>query len=439
MGWKKIITSLSNAVLNSLTTTGNVSASGNLYADLPSNSSNNGLVVVQDPDTGKLFKTGSYGGGSSGGTTEFDVGGTTGVLTNLNIQDYAGDVDTSIVDGTLTITFGTPTVHTVGTTTVSGFDTDRFDLEDDDYTINWSYNLMGNTFVSGYLQRASVNGTSYENVYSFSNGTTSRTVNSSWNGDTATNLRRGSHRFRIVVTATLANGESTTVYGSPIDKSLSKTDPGNATYNQSYSISPSNARSGNVIEEGATGTGTGGIGVIYTPVNGANNGWTNLGWNSSQYGLTGLDTTPPNITKVISATGANNTGARYQHWDDGDLNSNSMSEQDQAYGSITRMISFRHGMSNQTSWTTTQLQALSSWPGTIKYGYNTWTSGWNANNPNGKYVYFVYKSSLGNVSSVYVDGYNQTGAFIGTTVGNYKVYKTEFRQGLTLSNIVVRW
>ena len=48
MGWKKIITSLSNAVLNSLTTTGNVSASGNLYADLPSNEVNNGLVVVQD-------------------------------------------------------------------------------------------------------------------------------------------------------------------------------------------------------------------------------------------------------------------------------------------------------------------------------------------------------------------------------------------------------
>ena len=193
MGWKKIITSLSNAVLNSLTTTGNVSASGNLYADLPSNEVNNGLVVVQDPDTGKLFKTGSYGGGGGGSNVYFNVGGSTGTLTNLNITDFAGDVHTSLDGGNLTITFGTPAQPSAGATSVTGFEPNRFNQEVDDYIITWSYNLNGTTFDEGQLQRAEIGTNNYTDIYSFSNGTYQVSVNSS----TLSDYRIGSHKFRI--------------------------------------------------------------------------------------------------------------------------------------------------------------------------------------------------------------------------------------------------
>ena len=441
MGWKKIITSLSNAVLNSLTTTGNVTVDGDLSADLPSDSVNNGLVVVQDPNTKKLFKTGSYGVGGDGGNVNFNVGGTTGTLTNLNITDYATDVATSLENGTLTITFGTPQVHTVDATTVSGFSTNRFNQQNDSngYTINWDYDLKGNTFVSGYLQRAAVNGTDYENVYSFSNGTKSRTVNSSWNGDTATNLLQGSHRFRVVVTATLANGEDQEVAGGTVDKSLSKTDPGNATFTKTRSFDsgvPSSAEiddSPLTIEEGATGT------VVFTRSNGSNNGWTNKGWNQDEDSNSGASTTSFTVNRDIDVTGGGSTGDYYQHWDSSNLNSPKLYREDLARGSFFRFISFRHGMSTKTSWTTAELQDLDGWPGTIRWGNETFTSGWNANNPNGKYVYFVYKKTLGNISSLYVDGNVQTGAFIPTNVGNYKVYKSEYQQYLTLSNITINW
>tara|TARA_R110002012_G_scaffold171683_2_gene336551 strand:+ start:8363 stop:9688 length:1326 start_codon:yes stop_codon:yes gene_type:complete len=439
MGWKKIITSLSNAVLNSLTTTGDVSASGNLYADLPSNTTNNGLVVVQDPDTGKLFKTGSYGGGGGGGSNvDFNVGGTTGTLTNLNITDFAGDVATSLDGGNLTITFGTPAQPSAGATSVTGFNPDRFNLQNDDYTINWSYNLNGTTFVEGQLQRSPTNTNSFTDIYEFSNGTTSVNVNSS----TLSNLRIGSHKFRIRIKTTLANGESSGFKnGSSTTVLLSKNNPGgNATYNKSYSITPSAARpSGtSTIEEGTNGGNSLGT-VTFVPVNNTPaNGWTNLGWNSSATSVASGDTTPSNIVKTVSTTGGNNTGTRYQHFDSGDLNNPTLQYHDQGYGSYTRIRSFRYGASTKTSFSTSELQDLSAWPGTINYGTNMKTTGFTVNpGSSGKYIYIVYSSSQPNLSAIdTTTGTPQFGAFTKTTVGNYKVYRTNLLQYLSLSLIV---
>ena len=169
MSWKKLITSASNASLNSLTTTGNISASGNIFANLPLDTSTNGLLVVQDPNTGKLFRTESIGGGGGGGDVSFNVGGTTGTLTNLSIQDFATDVATSIENGSLTITFGTPTLHTVLSPTVTGFSTNRFNSQEDEYTVAWNnrINLQGNTFISGELQRAATNSNTFTTVHTF--------------------------------------------------------------------------------------------------------------------------------------------------------------------------------------------------------------------------------------------------------------------------------
>ena len=102
--WKKVIVSGSDAVLNSLKTTtnitsSNISASGNLFANISNNSSTSFKTVVVDPSTGQLYRTGSYGGGGGGGGTGngFPFEGDALITGSLTIsQSYtAGDTDST--------------------------------------------------------------------------------------------------------------------------------------------------------------------------------------------------------------------------------------------------------------------------------------------------------------------------------------------------------
>jgi len=101
--WKKVIVSGSDAVLNSLKTTtnitsSNISASGNLFANISDNSSTSFKTVVVDPSTGQLYRTGSYGGGGGGGTGNgFPFEGDALITGSLTIsQSYtAGDTDST--------------------------------------------------------------------------------------------------------------------------------------------------------------------------------------------------------------------------------------------------------------------------------------------------------------------------------------------------------
>ena len=51
--WKKVIVSSSNAHLNNVTSSGNISASGNLFGNLPQDTDELN-VVVYNPTTGQL-------------------------------------------------------------------------------------------------------------------------------------------------------------------------------------------------------------------------------------------------------------------------------------------------------------------------------------------------------------------------------------------------
>ena len=446
MSWKKLITSASNASLNSLTTTGNISASGNIFANLPLDTSTNGLLVVQDPNTGKLFRTESIGGGGGGGDVSFNVGGTTGTLTNLSIQDFATDVATSIENGTLTITFGTPTLHTVLSPTVTGFSTNRFNSQEDEYTVAWNnrINLQGNTFISGELQRAATNSNTFTTVHTFQENDNSVNINSSFTSEDGTNLRIGSHKFRLKVTATLANGEDLAVSGSSTSKSINKTNPTfNASISRTISVSPSQAAVFNRIEDGATGT------VSYTinPSNN-NNGWTSLGFNTNEDAPTGAD---PNLTiadKTVTVTNTNlSSGDHYQWWNDGGLNNPGLQVSDEFSSFCGRMRSFRFGASPNASFTAAEFRDLDNWTtnvGTIRFGINTKNEindiGTFVVTPDssiGEYVYIVYDKNVNDLLTINTStGVNQTGAFAKTTVGNYKVYRTNLVQFLQISLVV---
>ena len=102
--WKKVIVSGSDAVLNSIKVTtnitaSNISASGNLSANITDNSSTSFKTVVVDPSTGQLYRTGSYGGGGGGGGTGngFPFEGDALITGSLTIsQSYtAGDTDST--------------------------------------------------------------------------------------------------------------------------------------------------------------------------------------------------------------------------------------------------------------------------------------------------------------------------------------------------------
>jgi len=94
--WKKIITSGSNATLNSITTSNNISASGHLFFSASENTSTSLKTLVINTSTGKVFHTGSYGGGGGGSdiATEITLGAdTTGNLPLLSDTTVQNSID----------------------------------------------------------------------------------------------------------------------------------------------------------------------------------------------------------------------------------------------------------------------------------------------------------------------------------------------------------
>ena len=81
--WKKIITSGSNAALNNITASNDISASGNLFISSSENSTTSFNTLVIDTNTGQVFHTGSYAGGGGGGSNGTQI--TLGAGTQLEI------------------------------------------------------------------------------------------------------------------------------------------------------------------------------------------------------------------------------------------------------------------------------------------------------------------------------------------------------------------
>lgn len=69
--WKKVAVSGSSPTFNNIIASGNISASGNLFADLADSSTTTLKTVVYDATSGKFFRTGSYAGGGGGGIFPF--------------------------------------------------------------------------------------------------------------------------------------------------------------------------------------------------------------------------------------------------------------------------------------------------------------------------------------------------------------------------------
>jgi hypothetical protein len=102
----------------------------------------------------------------------------------------------------------------------------------------------------------------------------------------------------------------------------------------------------------------------------------------------------------------------------------------------TKIRSLRYGASAATAFTSTELENLATWDtalggtvGTISKGTTTasgatLTITWTGD----KYHYIVYNSSLASLTNITTGGFGVLGSFTLTTVGQYKVYRSNTLQ-----------
>jgi hypothetical protein len=327
-------------------------------------------------------------------------------LTGIEVADYSADVAVTFVNGTLKFIFGTPASPTSVAASLSGFATDRFNNVTDNYSVNGTWSNQGYTLVSASL---------YE-------GSTLLTQVGSGTSLTYSTTTSGSHTYRLEYTAS-----------SPLDNSLYKTSTTTTgTVSKSQPAAPTTERSvvvqlgstSNQIEQGATGS------ITFTSSSAnPSNGWnlTSVTTNvPSPYYITGSATGSTSISITATANYASPTGENVP-----DTTTTSTTT-----ATYTKIRSLRHGASAATSFTAGELENIGEWDttlggtiGTIVKGTTTAsgqsvTIAWTGD----KYHYIVFNSSLSNLTSITTSGFGVLGQFTLSTVGSYKVYKSNTLQ-----------
>ena len=392
--------------------TGSISISG-------SSISLNGSSLITSAETASLSVLSSSYAATSSITY---VTNSNFALSEIEVADFDNNVAVTFVDGRLKFIFGSPTQPSALSLSLSGFLTDRFNLENDNYNVNGSWNNGGYSIVSATLYTGSVLVTSVTSGTSLtSNLTTS-----------------GSQSYRLSYTAsspldgTFYQG-STTVNGT-----LSKTNPSNPVQTETPTVQL--GASSNQIEQGATGS------IFVSSVTSSANNWTITGFSgtgsyaSTRIPLFGNQDGSQGTTTLFvtgSATGSNSivisTTASYNS---GVLNSPVRTVD--VYDTITysKIRSLRYGASTSVSFTAAELEKIDTWDTALGGTVGTIAKG--TTNPSGqsltitwtgdKYHYIVYDSSRSSLTNITTAGFGVLSSFTLTTVGNYKVYKSNTLQ-----------
>ena len=327
-------------------------------------------------------------------------------LNEIEVADYSNDVTVSFINGRLKFIFGTPESQSISSFSYnSTFDTDRFNQVLDSYTASAIWSNGGYTLISASI---------YE-------GTSLLSITGSGTSLSYATTTSGSHTYTLYVTASNPLDNSILVKSSSLSGTLSKTNPGNPT----LSLTPIvqlNAAS-NQIEQGVTGS------ILFTSASGASNNWVFNFLNSSVdsiYFVTASATGSATIT--ISAT------AYYSSSGVGGSDNNPpLTTTTSTSTSYTKIRSVRYGVSSDTSYTQAQLENVALWDTTIGgtigriakgtvnphlYQFTVTTSA--------QYIYIVIDSSytLTGILNVNNSYSNDLGVFTATTIGNYKVYRS---------------
>lgn len=324
-------------------------------------------------------------------------------LSEIEVLDYDNNVAVDFTGGRLKFIFGEPATPTSLNASLSGFATDRFNKETDAYTINGSWSNGGYTLISASLYEGT---TLLEQVGS---GTTL-----SYSTTTS-----GSHSYRLEYTASSPLDGTLYKNSDTVTGTLSKIEP--TAPSVSFTPTVQLGTSSNQIEQGATGS------IAYTVSSGTANGWEETSLDSGDtYYITGSATGSNSISFSVSAGYQSPLGE----------NEPQLSKTKNSSRTYSKIRSVRYGASADTSFTQTELEDLSSWDTTLGGSIGTIIKG--DTNPSGnsvtiswsgdKYHYIVFDSSRSNLSNITTNGFGVLGQFSVSTVGSYKVYRTNTLQ-----------
>ena len=331
-------------------------------------------------------------------------------LNEIEVADYDSNVAVTFVNGRLKFIFGTPTAPSAPVASFnSTFATDRFNAVSDAYTVTGTIAVGGYTLISASL---------YE-------GTTLLTST----GSNATQLiynttTTGSHTYVLHVTASspldgTLNRQTTSLAGT-----LSKAAPGSPTITPTATVQL--GATSNQIEQGATGS------ITFTSASGTANSWIHV-------------FTSTNVTSPIFVTGSNTGSASLSATATSNYSSSGVNGSDNVPAltttstnsfTYTKIRSLRYGATGSTAFTATELENLALWDttlggtvGTVSKGTTTasgqtLTITWTGD----KYHYIVYNSSLASLTNITTGGFGVFSSFTLTTVGNYKIYRSNTLQ-----------
>lgn len=331
-------------------------------------------------------------------------------LNEIEVADFDNNVAVTFVAGRLKFIFGTPTAPSTPVASFnSTFATDRFNQVSDAYTVTGTIAVGGFTLISASLYEGDVLLTT--------------------TGSLATQLvysttTTGSHTYVLQVTASSPLDATINTQSATLTGTLSKTNPGAPTITPTATVQL--GATSNQIEQGATGS------IVFTSASGAANSWV----------LSFVSTTVPSPIFVTgSATGSTsitNTATAYYSSSGvaGADNNPALTTTSTATFTYTKIRSLRYGASAATSFTAAELENVSAWDttlggtvGTISKGTTTATGQtltitWTGD----KYHYIAFNSSLASLTNITTGGFGVFSSFTLTTVGSYKVYRSNTLQ-----------
>ena len=320
-------------------------------------------------------------------------------LTEIEVVDYDNNVSVDFTTGRLKFIFGAPGIPSDLSLTLSGFETDRFNNVNDNYTINGSWNNQGYTLISASLFTGSVLITEVGTGTSLSNSPTTS----------------GSQDYRLEYTASSPLDSSIFTGSVTVSGTLSKIEPTNPSV--SYTATVQLGATSNQIEQGATGS------ISFTPSYGTANGWT-------QTSLTTAPPSSPFTTTGFSASLSITTTANYESPTGDNIPQIFTNKQSSRTYSVIRSV--RYGALASSSLTQSEIENLDAWDTTLGGSAGIINKG--TVNPNGdsgtfswsgdKYHYIIYNSSQSDLTDITTSGFGVFGQFSKSTVGDYTVYIT---------------
>jgi len=331
-------------------------------------------------------------------------------LNEIEVADYDNNVAVTFVNGRLKFIFGTPTAPSAPVASFnSTFATDRFNQVSDAYTVTGTIAVGGFTLISASL---------------YEGGDLLATTGSLATQLVYSTTTTGSHTYVLQVTASSPLDATINTQAVTLTGTLSKTNPGAPTITPTATVQL--GATSNQIEQGATGS------IAFTSASGAANSWV----------LSFVSTTVPSPIFVTgSATGSTsitNTATAYYSSSGvaGADNNPALTTTSTATFTYTKIRSLRYGASAATSFTAAELENVSAWDttlggtvGTISKGTTTATGQtltitWTGD----KYHYIAFNSSLASLTNITTGGFGVFSSFTLTTVGSYKVYRSNTLQ-----------